>query len=223
MRSQSEAQTGIIGVKVQQVMRIQPALQTLKRLAKRRWLAASLGVLPLFLGVMILLYRQVDDRARVDGARSADVIIVLGSAVWPGEHPSPSLYARVQHAIDLYRAGFAPALILTGGLGNYPPSEAEMMRRIAAGAGVPANALILEDKSHSTEENLANAQVLMDARGWHSAVVVSDPFHILRAELVARDLGIEAYGSGAGTSPTYTAPQMHLWYTAREALALVWY
>jgi uncharacterized SAM-binding protein YcdF (DUF218 family) len=172
---------------------------------------------------LIVLYRQVDDRARVDAARSADVIIVLGSAVWPGERPSPSLYARIQHAIDLYHKGFAPALILSGGLGSYPPSEAEMMRRIAAGAGVPADALILEDKSHSTEENLANARALMDARGWHRAVIVSDPFHILRAELVARDLGIEAYGSGASSSPTYTAPQLHFWYTSREALALVWY
>ena len=98
-----------------------------------------------------------------------------------------------------------------------------MMRRIAAGAGVPANALIIEDRSHSTEENLANAKVLMDARGWHSAIIVSDPFHILRAELVARDLGIEAYGSGASASPTYATPQLHFWYTSREALALVWY
>jgi uncharacterized SAM-binding protein YcdF (DUF218 family) len=108
-------------------------------------------------------------------------------------------------------------------LGGYPPTEAEMMRRIAAGAGVPADALILEDKSHSTEENLANAKALMDTRGWRRALVVSDPFHLLRAELVARDLGIDAYGSGTSDSPTYTAPQLHFWYTTREAMAVVWY
>jgi uncharacterized SAM-binding protein YcdF (DUF218 family) len=204
-------------------MLIKTTLREPKRLIKRRWFVVVLGVLLLITAGMTVLYWQVDARAKVDAARSADVIIVLGSAVYPGERPSPSLYARIQHAIDLYRAGFAPALILSGGLGNYPPTEAEMMRRIAAEAGVPPDALILEDSSHSTEENLANAKALMDARGWRRAIVVSDPFHLLRAELVARDLGIQAYGSGASTSPTYTAPQLHFWYTSREALALVWY
>ncbi len=186
-------------------------------------LVVALSALLLFFAVLAFLYQQVDARAKVDGARRVDAIIVLGSAVWQGERASPSLYARTQHAIALYRAGYAPALILCGGLGGYPPTEAEMMRRLAASAGVPADALILEDQSHSTEESLTNAKALMDVRGWRSALIVSDPFHLLRAELIARDLGIDAYGSGAMDSPTYTAPQLHAWYTAREALALVWY
>jgi uncharacterized SAM-binding protein YcdF (DUF218 family) len=180
-------------------------------------------VLLLFLAVLTVLYQQVDTRAKVDEARRVDAIIVLGSAVWPGERASPSLYARTQHAIALYRAGYAPALILCGGLGNNPPTEAEVMRRLAVSAGVPVDVLFVEDKSHSTEESLTNAKALMDARGWHSALIVSDPFHLLRAETIARDLGIEAYGSGASDSPTYTAPQLRVWYTTREAMALVWY
>ncbi len=195
----------------------------LKTLLKRKMFVLVAVALLLFLVALAVLYQQVDARARVDEARRADAIIVLGSAVWAGERPSPSLYARTQHAIALYRAGYAPALILCGGLGNNPPAEAEMMRRIAASAGVPADALILDDKSHSTEENLANAKAIMDARGWRSALVVSDPFHLLRAETMARDLGIDAYGSGASNSPTYTAPQLRVWYTTREAMALVWY
>ena len=176
-----------------------------------------------FFVVLAVLYQQVDARAKVDAVRRADAIIVLGSAVWQGERPSPSLSARVQHAIALYRAGYAPAFIFCGGLGSYPPSEAEMMRRVATSAGVPADAIVLDDQSHSTEENLANAKAIMDARGWHRALIVSDPFHLLRAEMIARNLGIEAYGSGASDSPTYTAPQLRAWYTAREAMALVWY
>jgi uncharacterized SAM-binding protein YcdF (DUF218 family) len=131
--------------------------------------------------------------------------------------------ARTQHAIALYQAGYAPSLILCGGVGNNPPSEAEVMRRIAVGAGVPADALVLEDQSHSTEENLASAKKLMDARGWHSAVIVSDPFHLYRAEIIARDVGIAAYGSGASNSPTYARANMRVQYTARETLAVVWY
>lgn len=183
----------------------------------------ALAALLLFLAVLAVLYQQVDARSKVDEARRADVIIVLGSAVWQGERPSPSLYARAQHAIALYRAGYAPALILCGGLGGNPPTEAEVMRRLAASAGVPADALVLDDKSHSTEESLSNAKALMDARDWRSALIVSDPFHLLRAVTIARDLGIDAYGSGASNSPTYTAPQLRAWYTTREAMALVWY
>jgi uncharacterized SAM-binding protein YcdF (DUF218 family) len=183
----------------------------------------ALGGLLLFLAVLAVLYQCVDARSQIDRARRADAIIVLGSAVWPNERPSPSLNARTQHALALYQAGYAPYLILCGGVGGNPPSEAEVMRRIAASAGVPAEALVLEDRSHSTEENLANAKKLMDARGWRSAVIVSDPFHLSRAETMARDLGIEAYGSGASDSPTYARANLRVQSTAREALALVWY
>jgi uncharacterized SAM-binding protein YcdF (DUF218 family) len=195
----------------------------IKWLVKRRTVMIALGALLLLLAILTVLYQRVDARSQVDGARRADAIIVLGSAVYAGERPSPSLNARTQHAIALYQAGYAPYLILCGGVGGNPPSEAEVMRRLAASAGVPADALVLEDQSHSTEESLANAKKLMDVRGWRSAVIVSDPFHLYRAETIARDLGIEAYGSGASESPTYARANLRVQYTAREALALVWY
>lgn len=183
----------------------------------------------LLVGVALLasgvawLYYQVDARSRVDEARYADVIIVLGSAVWKNERPSTSLVARMQHAIDLYRAGAAEHLIFSGGLGANPPTEAEVMRRLANGAQIPADAIVLEDQSHSTEENLANSQALMRARGWRTAIIVSDPFHLYRAETMARHLGLDAAGSGAYNSPLFTQPFLRTWYTGREALAMVWY
>jgi uncharacterized SAM-binding protein YcdF (DUF218 family) len=202
-----------------------PTANRRRRLAPlgTRRVVFALVVLLLCAGGLVILCQRVDARSRVDGARRVDAIIVLGSAVYPGGRASPSLYARTQHAIALYQQGYATHLILSGGMGGNPPSEAEVMRRLAVSAGVPADALVLEDTSHSTEENLANSKKLMDARGWRSAIVVSDPFHLLRAEIIARDLGIEAYGSGARNSPTYTATHLRAWYTAREALALVWY
>ncbi len=181
------------------------------------------GAFALVLAVLAILYARVDARSQIDRARRADAIIVLGSAVWANERPSPSLLARTQHAIALYQAGYAAHLILCGGVGGNPPSEAEVMRRIATGAGVPADALVLEDQSHSTEASLTNAKRLMDARGWRSAIIVSDPFHLYRAEIIARDVGIEAYGSGASDSPTYARANLRAQYTAREAFALVWY
>ncbi len=182
-----------------------------------------LVVLIVVIGGLGILYWRIDARSQIDGAQRADAIIVLGSKVYPGGYPGGSLYARIQHAIALYKSGYAPYMIFSGGVGDNPPSEAEVMRRVAADAGVPTSAMILEDKSHSTETNLANAKVLMDAHGLHSAIIVSDPFHIFRAEIMARDLGFQAYGSGASNSPNYARPLDRTYYTAREAIALVWY
>lgn len=186
-----------------------------------KWIVVP--VLLVGIGGLAQLYQQVDARARVDGARHADAIIVLGSAVWANERPSPAMRARTQHAIGLYQAGFAPYVILAGGVGKFPPSEAEVMRRLAASAGVPAEALLLEDQSRSTEENLANAQTLMAQHGLQTAIIVSDPFHLYRAELIAHNLGMEATGSGARNSPMYTLWFNRVWYTTRETFALVWY
>lgn len=185
--------------------------------------ALALTVLLVIVVGLTILYWQIDARSQIDAARPAAAIIVLGSKVYPGGRAGPSLNARIQHALALYQAGYAPYLIFSGGVGDNPPSEAEVMRRVAASAGVPASAMLLEDQSHSTEENLANSKGLMNARGLQSAIIVSDPFHLYRAEIIAHDLGIAAYGSGARNSPAYTDPGLRIWYTARETLALVWY
>ncbi len=198
-------------------------MRILKRLTQTRVGKIMFFGLAICIGVVMILYLRVEARSQVDAARRADAIIVLGSAVWSGERPGPSLAARTRHAIALYKAGYASHLIFSGGLGRFPPSEAEAMRRLATSAGVPADAIVLEDQSHSTEENLANSKTLMDAHGWHSALIVSDPFHLLRAETMAYDLGIEAYGSGASDSPNYTQVPWRIWYTTRESVALVWY
>lgn len=192
-------------------------------LVKRRILPVLVVVLLLTLFALGVLYEQVDARSRVDEARRVDAIVVLGCAVWPGGVPSPALAARTEHAIALYREGYASHLILTGGVGDYAPAESEVMRRLAAAAGVPADALVLEGDSHSTEENLRNAKQLMDRFGWRTALVVSDPFHLFRAGTIARDLGMEVYTSPARNSPTYTIPSLRVRYTLREAWAVVWY
>jgi len=186
-------------------------------------LAAALttGILVAALVAAITIWVDRDGKREEIGA--ADCIIVLGSMVWPGEQPSPSLRARTERGLALYQAGRAPALILCGGVGTYPPAEAEVMRRLLASAGVPAEALFLDDTSTTTVENLRHARAIMDAHGWRSALVVSDPFHLPRAGLIARDLGIAAQPAPAWDSPAYTRRRDRAWYTLREAVALPWY
>lgn len=175
------------------------------------------------LGGLTYTYHLVDKRATLDEARPADVIIVLGSAVWPGGRPSPSLRARMRHAVSLYRAGYAEYLILTGGEGKWPPSEAEVMRNLAEEEGIPQEALFLDESAENTFSSMKNAKAIMYERGWKSAIVVSDPFHMLRVSIMAEDLGIEAYCSPAFDSPTYTIPRLRRFYTLRESIALLWY
>jgi uncharacterized SAM-binding protein YcdF (DUF218 family) len=161
--------------------------------------------------------------AREEPAENADVIVVLGSAVWPDEQPSPSLAARTRRGIALFRRGAAPALILTGGTGRWRPSEAEVMRRMMVAAGVPESALALDAQATNTDENLRNARAIMTARGWHRAILVSDPFHLLRAIRIARDMGIQAIGAPATDSPAWLRRRSRVSQIAREVSALMGY
>lgn len=171
----------------------------------------------------VLSYRSVDSRSGRVETGPADVIIVLGSAVWPNEQPSPSLRARTERAIELYRDGYASHLILSGGLGRHPPEEAEVMRRLAVEAGIPDEVLVLDEEARSTRESLVRGREIMQQGGWDTAIIVSDPFHMKRSLLMAEDIGITAYGSPALGSPTYTGPARRFYYTSREVVALWWY
>lgn len=138
-----------------------------------------------------------------DRAQKCDVIIVLGAAVRNGE-PSPAFAARIRHGIELWQRGLAPKLLFTGGLGpDGIICESEIARRKALEAGVPADAILIENASHVTWENLIEARRVMRAHALQTAVIVSDPEHLLRASMMADDLGLQHT-----TSPTpYTVFQ----------------
>jgi uncharacterized SAM-binding protein YcdF (DUF218 family) len=136
-----------------------------------------------------------------DGRRHVDAIVVLGAAQYNGR-PSGVLAARLDHAIDLYKQGYAPYLITTGG--NLPgdrTTEAETGRAYALKRQVPASALLMENKGGSTHESLTNVKAIMDAKGLHTALFVSDRSHMLRVLRQADDLGIEGWSSPTTTSP----------------------
>ena len=183
----------------------------------------ALVVLVALGSLFVNLWLRVSAQAQKDEARRADVIIILGCAVWPGERPSPSLEARVQHGIVLYQRGMADYIVLSGAVGRYPPAEAEVMRRLAVAQGVPEQSLILDTESRSTIESIQRASSTMQEHDCNTAIIVSDPFHIYRALMMARDEGIRAWGSPALNSPTYTIPRLRYYYTLREVLAITWY
>ena len=158
----------------------------------------------------------------MDQIRKADVIVVLGAAVRPGGRPSPTLRRRTLHAIRQFEQGFSDFMIFTGGIGRYPPSEAEVMHRLAAEHGIPDDRLILEETAASTLDSAFACSRIIREKGWSTAFVVSDRYHLFRSVFLFRRLGVEA----AGSAPKNGKPQMGPWRLRyailREWIAFPW-
>jgi uncharacterized SAM-binding protein YcdF (DUF218 family) len=132
--------------------------------------------------------------------RKADAAIVLGAAVW-GNQVSPVFRERINHALDLYRQGKVRKIIFTGGQGNSnEPTEAIAARTYALQNGANAGDLLIEQRSHTTFENLFYAKQVADANALQKVLIVSDPLHMKRAILMAHDIGLDAYPSPTPTT-----------------------
>lgn len=169
----------------------------------------------------LVIFSWVNFQGKKDEAHQADAIVVLGAAVWDNGMPSPTLYERTRHGAGLFEQGLAPYLILTGGMGEKPPAEAEVMRRLAMKWGIPGERIIIEDRATSTAESARLVAGIMNERGFKSALLVSDGFHLPRAKLLFREQGLDVYGSPAIESPTSTIASLKLFFTFRESVAIV--
>ena len=131
---------------------------------------------------------------------TGDAAIVLGAAVW-GNEVSPVFRERINHAIELYRNGKARKIIFTGGRTyRRDLTEAAAGRAYAIKNGVPEGDILIEDRSHTTYQNMLNAKPLADANGLKKVLIVSDPIHMKRAVAMAEDVGLEAYSSPTPTT-----------------------
>ncbi|GAA5116597.1 YdcF family protein [Luteolibacter yonseiensis] len=151
----------------------------------------------------------------VDHAVKSDCIIVLGAAVQGGV-PSPVFEERIRHAIGLRRAGHASKLLFTGGFGDgRKHSEGAVGRMFAIGQGVPTGDILIEERSHTTRQNLSEAKALMDSHALKTAIIVSDPLHMKRALTMADGLGLEAVSSPTPTT-RYRSLRARLGFLVRE-------
>jgi len=161
---------------------------------RRRVVVALLGTL---VALWIGSAGSVFWLASHDRAERSDAIVVLGAAQYRGR-PSPVLRARLDHAVGLFAQGFAPRMVLTGGIAEGDTaSEAAVSRTYVMRAGVPDSAILLENEGRTTQQSLQAVARLLDARGMQRVILVSDPFHLFRASVVARRNGLVVR-----TSPT---------------------
>ncbi|HEY6558125.1 MAG TPA: YdcF family protein [Polyangiaceae bacterium] len=145
-----------------------------------------------------------------------DAIVVAGATVWRGGRPSRALTRRTLAGVELFRQGYAPRLVLTGGVGAHGPAEAEVAARIAREHGVPEAALVIEGRSHNTEENARFARELI---GSGRVLVVTDAYHALRSELIYRRYfeDVALVGLPIGKTPALASGAL------REVPALLWH
>jgi uncharacterized SAM-binding protein YcdF (DUF218 family) len=172
-------------------------------------------------GLLLLLaytiYR-IAAQGDLDETRPADAIVVLGAAQFSGQ-PGGVFEARLQHAVDLYKQGLAPYLIVTGGkLPGDISTEAGAARAWAIANGVPGDAILGEDHGRNTLESLEAVAGILREHGLHSALFVSDRTHMLRVLRMATDLGITGWSSPTPTSPTDLEPDRR-WRSVVHELA----
>jgi uncharacterized SAM-binding protein YcdF (DUF218 family) len=188
---------------------------------KIRWRRVLLVSFVLWSAVSLVLAVVVHTYGYADHIQQADVIIVLGAGLNRNNTPSPAHRVRTNRAGELWEAGYAPTIICTGGTPGWATrSEADACREILMARGIPESAIILEERSRSTEENALYAREIMSAHSWQTAVVVSDRYHLLRANWLFSNVGITTYTSPASigylTLPQYAGRLL------REVLALEW-
>ena len=97
------------------------------------------------------------------------------------------------------------------------------MKKIAIEQCVPQKIILLESKSTSTFENLENSKVLLSRNGLSSAIIVTEPFHMARARLVARSLHISAQYATAIDSPCWSNGKYMSRYFLKEPFAIAYY
>ncbi len=180
----------------------------------RRLLKVGLAVVALAVAYVGGTFVQVWWASRQDEPRAASAIVVLGAAQWNGR-PSPVLAERLDHAAALYQQGFAKLIIVTGGKqAGDRVTQGMAGFRYLLGKGVPESALKVEVDGIDTYTELsASALIVRNAGLSPDVILVSDPYHMFRAEVIAAEVGLRA-------SPSPTDGDASFGQLARETAAV---
>jgi len=180
-----------------------------------RRLLIAFVVVPLL--TYILAFLAVVFVSRQDRRRPVDAIVVLGAAQYNGK-PSPVLRARLDHALELFREGLAPTIVVTGGIGEGDRvSEATVGRQYLVGQGVPESAVVVRPEGRSSQASIQSVAEWATERGVHRVLLVSDPFHMLRLSLEAGRSSLDAFTSPTRTSPISANWRLELYFFGAEA------
>ncbi len=165
-------------------------------------------LIPIGAAAQIVLTAQIEDESQTQ------VIVIMDpTGAWNNQRAAKN--ERLERASELYKAGVAPVIMVTGPQRAFEKSQTELEK-----LGVPANDVIYQPTGTDTLGSLAVVATLLGDLGWNSATIVTDPAHSARASVTAGKYGIDAHmspSSGEG------APSLTSEYVAREVIALVRY
>jgi uncharacterized SAM-binding protein YcdF (DUF218 family) len=143
---------------------------------------------------------QILSYSRVNYQGSADAVFVLGAAAY-GKNPSPVFRERINHAMNIYLARHCRYIILTGGKKFAEDlGEAVVARDYLVKNGIPVSDILLETSSNNTYENFLFSLPVISSRNINSIIIVSDPYHMKRASMIADDFKIVNYSSPTPTT-----------------------
>jgi uncharacterized SAM-binding protein YcdF (DUF218 family) len=162
--------------------------------------------------------------ARNTDDQQTDTIVVLGAAQYDGV-PSSIFQWRLQHALDLWRDGYADTIVTVGG-----NQEGDVYTEASAGkkwlveqGGVPDSAVVAVEQGSNTLSSAEALGPVYAQHGWDDAIVVTDPPHTLRAMTMISDQGITAHGSPTRAGPAVQSRKTQFEYIVRETGALLYY
>jgi len=173
--------------------------QRLKRTVVFLVLVIIIGFIGMSIGALLIY--QYGQQFVGTAPIPADVIIVLGAGTnWDGS-PTTEQVKRVAHGVALFKQGTAPWLLCTGRRApGHAASEAQTCVDLAEAQGVPSASILREDVSANTQENIIQAQRIMATNGLHSAVIVSNSYHLYRTQWLCTWYGLKASYSAAETT-----------------------
>ena len=123
-----------------------------------------------------------------------DCILVLGCGIHPDGSPTPMLASRLARGAELYEAGWADKILLSGDNSGESYNELATMERVILELGVPQEALVMDHAGFSTYESIYRAK---HEFGMQRVVIVTQEYHLYRALYLADALGLEAWGVAA--------------------------
>lgn len=124
----------------------------------------------------------------------ADCILVLGAGITPDGRPSYMLRDRLDKGIELYEAGVAPKLLLSGDNGQERYDEVNAMKQYVLERGIPETDIFLDHAGFSTYESMYRAKAVFQVE---NAIVVTQKYHLYRSLYIAEQLGLETTGISA--------------------------
>jgi uncharacterized SAM-binding protein YcdF (DUF218 family) len=158
---------------------------------------------------------------RTPPSAAGDAVLVLGMRSRRGV-PERAYRARLDRALALSRSNPAARIVVLGGRTTEgQPSEAEIGRLYLIANGLPAERISIEDRSRHTLENLQEYRAAFPHLGGGLPLLVTSRFHLARAALLARGLGIQHVPCAAEERPSWAVRDVLL--LAREAFFIHWY